>query len=264
MHTYEIHATFSVFFLLSRLLFPPSSSLPHPLFPPFLFSPLPPYFLMLSPFFLSLAFLPLLLPFPYLNFPLRSAPPFPFCTFPLFPSLLLLFQLLSLSSLPGSPSFPIFLFYLFPIHSCFFQPSHFFCFNFSCSLLFYDLNFTVPSLPRTLFPLSFPHFNFAILFPPRLFPSLPLFLSSLSHPNFLSPSFSAPTFPCHLFFRFCYLAFSYLHPLSMPQFFSYPSPFSSPRCFPLPPILTPPHACRLFYASRTGEEIQKYNFLLHN
>ncbi len=240
---------------------------------------------MLSPFFLSLAFLPLLLPFPYLNFPIPSFtfPTFPFLhihpdfstllltiTFPLglfLPSAILLpyasshsvLHLLFLSAhfrfflstivistfIPFLSLvlhlFPLSFFYLFHIHSCFFQPSHFFCFNFSCSLLFYDLNFAVPSLPRTLFPLSFPHFNFAILFPPRRFSPSPFSLLAFSPQlpfSFLfRTNFSLP--PFLLFFPL--LLSHFLIPSSPfhASIFSYPSPFSSPRRFSPSLILTP-------------------------
>lgn len=277
---------FPCFFLPSRLLSPPSSSLPHTLFPPFLFSPLPPYFLMLSPFFLSLAFLPLLLPFPYLNFPIPSFtfPTFPFLhihpdfstllltiTFPLglfLPSAILLpyasshsvLHLLFLSAhfrffplyycyfnfypfpLSGSPSFSTFLFLPFS-HPLLLLPT----FSLFLLQLFMFSPFLRSQLRSTFTPTyTFPTFFSALQFchtfsTPTFFP-FPFF-----SPRFLTPtSFLLPfphqLFPAtfsSLFFRFCYLTFSYLHPLSMPQFFSYPSPFSSPRRFSPSLILTP-------------------------
>ena len=261
---------------------------------------------MLSPFFLSLAFLPLLLPFPYLNFPIPSftfptfpflhihpdfstllltitfplglffsllpscflmLPPTPFCTsfsflhISAFPSLLLLFQLLSLSSLWFS------IFFHFP----FLPFSHPLLLLPTFSLFLLQLFMFSPFLrsqlrstftPTYTFPTFFSALQFCHTFPPRRFP-LPFF-----SPRFLTPtSFLLPfphqLFPAtfsSLFFRFCYLTFSYLHPLSMPQFFSYPSPFSSPRRFPLPSYLRP-SCLPSFYALRTGKKSKNTIFI---
>lgn len=138
--------------------------------------------------------------------------------------------------------FPLSFFYLFHIHSCFFQPSHFFCFNFSCSLLFYDLNFAVPSLPRTLFPLSFPHFNFAILFPPRRFSPSPFSLLAFSPQlpfSFLfRTNFSLP--PFLLFFSASAISLSHTFiPFPCLNFFHILPHFPHPDVFPLPSYLRP-------------------------
>ncbi len=235
---------FPCFFLPSRLLSPPSSSLPHTLFPPFLFSPLPPYFLMLSPFFLSLAFLPLLLPFPYLNFPIPSFtfPTFPFLHIhPDFSTLLLTITFPLGLFLPSAILLPyasshsvlhlLFLsahFRFFPLYYCYFN---FYPFPLSGSPSFSTFLFLPFSHPLLLLPT----FSLFLL---QLFMFSPFLRSQLR--STFTPTYTFPTF---------FSALQFCHTFSTPPF-SIPSPFSllafSPQLpfsflfrtnFSLPPFL---------------------------
>ena len=197
-------------------------------------------------------------------------PPTPFCTsfsflhisaFSL--SLLLLFQLLSLSSL----WFSIFsLSFFLPFSHPPAASSNLLTFSastFHGSLLFTISTSQYLSLPRTIFPtffsaLQFCHtFSTPDVFPPSLFFS-PRFLTQLPFSFLFRTNFS-----CHLFLLFFSAsAISLSHtfiPFPCLNFFHILPHFPSPRRFSLPSYLRP-SCLPSFYALRTGEEIQKYNF----
>ena len=203
---------------------------------------------MLSPFFLSLAFLPLLLPFPYLNFPIPSFtfPTFPFLHIhPDFSTLLLTITFPLGLFLPSAILLPyasshsvlhlLFLsahFRFFPLYYCYFN---FYPFPLSGSPSFSTFLFLPFSHPLLLLPT----FSLFLL---QLFMFSPFLRSQLR--STFTPTYTFPTF---------FSALQFCHTFSTPPF-SIPSPFSllafSPQLpfsflfrtnFSLPPFLLLSH-----------------------